>query len=173
MPEDNPGGNGGAGDRTYSAAEMKAILEDHTKRVSAKFADYDELKAAAGQIEGLTGQLETTAKERDEARQRADEAEAVASKTLLSSAVQAEVVRAGARKPDHVMRLIDREAIRLEDGKVVGAREAVKAFADDNPDYFGAGLPPARDGGARPASGPSRTPDMNDIIRGAASPSAR
>lgn len=53
-------------EKTFTQEEVNAIVSDRLKRESAKYADYENLKAKAGQFDELTGQRDALQTELDE-----------------------------------------------------------------------------------------------------------
>jgi hypothetical protein len=161
-------------DRRYTQDEFNRALRDRLDRQAAKltekYGDYDEIKAEREQLQQRVAQVEGLTEERDKLTKRVEELEVSNVSMALRTAVQAEAVRAGARHPDDIFALLPNGAVRVEDGKPVGVAEAVRELAESKPSYFGTGTAAAGggDGGARERSTPPRTPDMNDLIRGAA-----
>lgn len=73
---DNPGG--GSGDnapKTFTQDELGAIVSRETKKISAKFADYDDLKKKALQVDDLTGRIASLEEEKANAGKTAEEKE--------------------------------------------------------------------------------------------------
>lgn len=158
--------------RTYTQDEVNRMLRERLDRQAEQFArqygDVDQLRTEHRELTERAGQLDAVMRERDELSKRVGELETAVGAVTLRAAVQAEAVRAGARHPDDVFALLPGDAVRIEDGKPVGVADAVKELAKSKPTYFGAGANPPDDGGARERSGPTRTPDMNSLIRAAA-----
>lgn len=67
-------------ERTFTQAEMDAIIGDRLKRERAKYADYDELKTKATaydeQVEASKSELQKAVEERDKLKTRLDRLEA-------------------------------------------------------------------------------------------------
>jgi len=142
----------------------------------------EKLDAANGERDTLrarVGELEPVVAERDQLKARVGELEPIVGKTRVESALITEAVKAGAKRPDHIVRLIDQSSVRLEDDQVKGAAEAIAALAQDSPGYFSTAPQPSppTDGGARSRSAPPPTAapndEINNAIRGAAGYPAR
>jgi hypothetical protein len=70
------GGDGGAGaDKTFTQAELSAIVARETKKLASKFGDYDDLKKKAAQVDELTARMQTLEEEKDNAGKSAEEKE--------------------------------------------------------------------------------------------------
>jgi hypothetical protein len=169
-PQDPPANDA---PRSFSQAELDQIVarnrREWQEKLEAASQERDTLKARVSE-------LEPAAQERDRLKARVGELEPAVGKQAVEMALLVEAVKAGARRPDHVLRLIDQTSVRLEDGQVKGAAEAIAALASDSPAYFGPASseqprPPA-DGGARSRSAPPPQASPNDginaAIRGAA-----
>jgi hypothetical protein len=160
--------------RTFSQAELDAVVRDRLARERAKYADYDDLKAKALRFDELDASAKSDLQKAQEAaaaaEQRAKTAEDRARTTLLRSTVVAEAVRAGAVDPDAVAALLPADAITIgDDGAVVGAAEAITALLEAKP-YLRAATttPPASGGGTPP---PAPKPGAADAgPRGTAAP---
>jgi len=153
--------------RQFSQAEVDQIVARQRREWQEK------LDAASGERDTLkarNAELEPVVAERDSLKARVSELEPAVGKTQVEMALITEAVKAGARRPDHVLRLVDLSTVRLEDGKVKGAAEAISALAQDSPGYFQAGsqpAPPPSDGGARSRSAPPPAAKPNDEINAA------
>lgn len=157
-PQDPPGGGApqpvtGA-ERTFTQAELNAIIDDRLKRERGKYADYADLKARAdklaeietaqmGELEKAQARAAALEAERDRVQQHAQD-------TLLRAAFIAAAAIAGAAHPEDAFALADRGSISIgDDGKVVGVDDAVKALVEAGRIPM-SGRPPAPslDGGA-------------------------
>lgn len=84
MPDNTPtvdnATQGAAAEKTFTQAEMDAIIGDRLKRERAKYADYDELKAKAdaydADAEAKKSELQKAIEERDAANARIAQMEA-------------------------------------------------------------------------------------------------
>lgn len=130
--------------KTFTQAELDAVLNERLKRERDKYADYNTLKDAASKWakheedkksaeQKQADALAQAMKERDEAMQRAQG-------MLIRAAFLAEAAKAGAAHPEDVYALADRAGITLDEaGNVQGVADAVKAVVD-------AGRVPLRNG---------------------------
>jgi len=141
---------------TDRLARQKASLEKtHADKIGADYADYDTLKAAAAklqeledakktELEKLTGRLEAIETERANEAKRASEELATlqAQNTaleqqrvdmLMRTTVVAEATRQGFFDPDDAYGLLDLSKLTVEDDKVEGVEEALKALAKAKP----------------------------------------
>ncbi len=85
MPEatqqvDNNGTQAASAEKTFTQAEMDAIISDRLKRERAKYADYSELQAKAAKFdeaeEANKSELQKAVEERDALKARIDKLEA-------------------------------------------------------------------------------------------------
>ncbi|MBR4687095.1 MAG: hypothetical protein IKP01_02175 [Bacteroidales bacterium] len=85
MPEDtnmveNDATQGAPAEKTFTQAEMDAIIGERLNRLKAKYADYDELKGKAAKFdeaeEASKSELQKAVEERDKLRARLDALEA-------------------------------------------------------------------------------------------------
>jgi hypothetical protein len=122
---------------TLTQAQVDAILKERLGRERAKFADYDDLKAAKAKLEEIeTAQLT----ELEQAQKRADDAERQAQQALQTS--QDRLIRAeftavaatkGAAHPGDAYHLADLSGVTLtESGDVSGVTEAVEELLSAN-----------------------------------------
>ena len=81
MPEatqqvDNNGTQAASAEKTFTQAEMDAIISDRLKRERAKYADYDEMKAKAAKFdeteEANKSELQKAVEERDALKAQVD-----------------------------------------------------------------------------------------------------
>jgi len=155
-PKDaNAGGEqAGQGERTFTEAELQAVVRDRLARQRSQFADYDTLKDAAAHWEEHRKAQMT---ELEKAQARITELERVSAKaqeqiteTLIRSAFLAEAVKLGATHPEDAYLLAKLDGVNLdESGKVVGVTEAVAALAEAGRLVMvGKAPPPNLDGGA-------------------------
>lgn len=123
--------------KTYSKAELDAIVAKAVAKRDKNFADYQDLKGKADELdalraqsqtaeEKLRGQHERAVRERDAAMQRAE-------RSLIRSAVVAAASAQGAVDADAVAALVDRTDLVIEDDRVEGAEEAVRALLAAKP----------------------------------------
>lgn len=140
-------------EQTFTQSELEAIVEKRLARERKSKGDYDELKTKAEQfdqlqaeqkteLEKLLERAEVAERERDAIAQRANE-------QAVRSAIIAEASRQGAIDPDDVAALLDRSALTVEDDKVEGVDEAVRALLDSKPHLLANKTPQPADQGAR------------------------
>lgn len=124
-----------------SQAELDRIVEARIARERRKFADYDELKAKATELDKIKDEQKTESereKERAEKLERErDEALQKANTTLIRAEVIAEAARQNAVNGQAVYRLLpDDHGIEVDDdGNVKGVKEAVESLLGEN-DYL-------------------------------------
>lgn len=165
----NAGGEqAGQGGRTFTEAELQAVVRDRLERQRSQFADYDKLKEAAGQWEehrlAQMSELEKAQTRIVELERASAEAQEQAAQTLIRSAFLAEAVKLGATHPEDAYLLAELDGVNLDEGgKVVGVTEAVAALAEAGRLVMaGKAKAPNLDGGA--GSG-TRTGDRSSIER--------
>jgi hypothetical protein len=131
-------------EKTFTQAELERQLGERLARERAKYADYEELKAAktkleeleAGQLserDKLQKQIEKLEKKVAEAEARALEKEQKAQEILIRSAVLSEASRLGFANPEDAYLLLGTKPTIGEDGQPAGVAEAVKALAETRP----------------------------------------
>lgn len=139
--------------KTFTQAELDQIISERLARVKATPpADYDQLRAAAAELEKLkTDQMSDTEKLTKAAalaEERARAAEEKATNALMRAAIVSAAQRAGAVDPDAVLALVDRSTVKVgDDGQVTGVDEAVKALLDSK-QYLVGKAPTPTPGGA-------------------------
>ena len=130
-------GDNSTGDKTpktYTQDEVNSITRDRLKRQEKKYADYADLKKAASEWDAHQEsqkteheKLEETVKrlelERDEAQRRTND-------VILKSAFSTEAGKLGVQFPEDAHRFIDLSEFKVENGKVEGVEDAVKALVD-------------------------------------------
>jgi hypothetical protein len=148
------GGGQQPGDvRTYTNAEVEAIIQDRLRRQKAQFSDYADLqekaakfdeaqKAQMTELEQAQAKAATAEAERDAALQRAND-------RLIMAALTAEAAKQGFADPADAFTLADLAEVSItDDGKVVGADKAVKTLVQDKPYLVGRRTAPDLDAGA-------------------------
>jgi len=149
--------------KSFTQADVDRILADRLARAKAEPpADYDQLKAAAAELEKLKNdqmsETEKLTKAAALADERARAAEEKATNALMRAAIVSAAQRAGAVDPDAVLALVDRSTVKVgDDGQVTGVDEAVKALLDTKQYLVGKAptpTPGGADAGPR-GSGPS------------------
>ena len=149
--------------QTFSQEEVGQLLaKDRRERV----AELDAVKAERDELKSRVAELEPLAQEHPQLQERVQALSGDNERLLLEGELISEAVQRGAKRPQHVVRLLDRDGVVVEEGRVKGAGEALDAFQRSNPDYFTAAPSAPTDGGARERSGPRREPSMNDLLRG-------
>jgi hypothetical protein len=137
-------GDSDAGDKpttkTLTQDEVDRIVEQRIARERAKYADYDDVKKKASQLDELeaanASELEKAQKRAEKAEQERDaaraEVETVRGESRaerISSAIIAQAVKAGAIDPEAVAALVKRDAVTIgDDGQVTGADKVVEAL---------------------------------------------
>ena len=128
-----------------SPDEFNKIIQDRIARERAKYADYDELKKAAAELDKLRDlektELQRSQEEAEAARKEADMLRVQARNAAVYGAVKAAAAANNAVNPDQVLRLIDTSDVTVaEDGSVdIGSR--VSDFLAENPHLVRSGTP--------------------------------
>lgn len=134
---------------TMSQSELNALIGKEKGRVKSKYADYDDIKAKAGEYEKQLEEkrlaelsekerLEEIAKKHEEEKQSyAKELEALR-ENIKAEKIRNEFIKVATGNNigylDDAFNLADLSAVTIgEDGKVVGMDEAVKALVDNKP----------------------------------------
>ncbi|MED3832938.1 Clp protease ClpB [Peribacillus frigoritolerans] len=133
---------------TMTQAELDALIGKEKGRVKSKYADYNDLKtklstfeqaekerqeAEMTELEKLQAQLaEKDTKEQTLAQQLADLEEAVQNEKIRNAFNQIATSNQIAHLDDAFV-LADLSAVTVEDGKVVGMEDAIKALVDNKP----------------------------------------
>lgn len=158
----------GNGEGRFTQADVDRIVSERLKRASADDQTLEQLRQAAGSVPKLEARIATLERERDAARTEAAESGKRADSAALRAEVMGAATRAGAIDPEDVFALLPADSVKLEDGKVTGADEAVKSLAERKAHLFASPRrPPAGDGGARSDGGKSGagSTDMNTLLR--------
>ncbi|MEY8188644.1 Clp protease ClpB [Peribacillus simplex] len=133
---------------TMTQAELDALIGKEKGRVKSKYADYNDLKtklstfeqaekerqeAEMTELEKLQAQLaEKDTKEQTLAQQLADLEKAVQNEKIRNAFNQIATSNQIAHLDDAFV-LADLSAVTVEDGKVVGMEDAIKALVDNKP----------------------------------------
>lgn len=148
-----------APERTFTQAELDTFLARQKRQLLAGADDVAQLREKAKRLDELEEQSKTELeRERDRAARAEEELTRIretAQRQLIQAAVLSEATKQKALKPEHMHRLIDLDTVTVgDDGQVIGAEGAVKAFLESNPEYVGRPQAPAgsADQGARPSA---------------------
>lgn len=121
--------------RTFTQAELDAIVQDRVAR--AKPADYDALKTKAGEYDKLKeGEKSDLQKAQDAAAQATTERDAAlrtAQEAQRSAAIQVEALKQGGDEELVALALATDDTVKVENGAVVGAKEAVEKLLERKP----------------------------------------
>ena len=112
-----------------------AKLREELKEARAQSKEAETLRSKLKAIEDAQlSESEKLAKERDEFKTKAEQAEQRVRDTLIRAAVERESHSQGAVKADVVFRLLDKSGLEIdESGEVKGAEKAVKALLEAEP----------------------------------------
>lgn len=145
--------------KTFTQEQLDAIIADRLGRERDKYKDYDNLKAAAGELEKLKqGQMSETQRVQAQLDQLSKENVELKSRAQTARA-EAAASRAGALYPDLVAAKLSAEAFSDDKKLDAALAEVKKAY----PALFGARAGSA-DGGAGAGNKPSGG-GMNQWIR--------
>lgn len=158
-------------EKTFTQAEMNDILAKRLKREKEKQAELDEKlkkleayekaeeerkKAEMSELERLAAEKEEAAKKAEEATEQAKKAQEAANQRIINTEIRSIARALNANDPNQVLALLDKAGVELgEDGSVVGAEEAVKAFKEASPWMFKQSFGADASGGSNPAKNPS------------------
>lgn len=133
---------------TMTQAELDALIGKEKGRVKSKYADYNDLKTKLStfeqaekerkelemtELEKLQAQLaEKDTKEQTLAQQLADLEKAVQQEKIRNAFNQVATSQ-NVNHLDDAFVLADLSAVTVEDGKVVGMEDAIKALVDNKP----------------------------------------
>lgn len=133
---------------TMTQAELDALIGKEKGRVKSKYADYNDLKTKLStfeqaekerkelemtELEKLQAQLaEKDTKEQTLAQQLADLEKAVQNEKIRNAFNQVATSQ-NVNHLDDAFVLADLSAVTVEDGKVVGMEDAIKALVDNKP----------------------------------------
>jgi hypothetical protein len=167
----NPADNGKAPEKTYTQAEMDAVLQKRLKREKEKQAELDaklkrleefekaeeeRKKAAMSEAELLKAEKEEAAKQALEATEAAKKAQEKANQRIVNTEIKSIARTLNANDPSDVLALLDKSAIEMDDeGNVKGVEEAVKALKEAKPWMFKQAIGADATGGSNPAKNPS------------------
>lgn len=165
-----------AGDaKTFTQAELDAIVKDRLARAKSQFADYDDLKGKAAKFDEIDAasksELEKAQAKIAEAEKKAADALDRAKTASLKSAVLDAAHKANAVDGDAVFALLDKSKVTVsDDGAVTGIDDALKALLAEKPYLVGKATTPqggSADGGARgvPVQGQLTEADIKRLFR--------
>lgn len=165
-----------APDGYVSQAEVDRIIQERLARQSKKYADYDQLQAAAAKWAEVEESNKTELQKAQEAAQAA-QAELTAlrdrlrTQTITSALTQA-ATAAGAINPAQVVKLLDLDVDLDDDGNITtDIASAVTTFLGENPHLVGKGTSPAPTPtlpavpGVAKTAEPSQSVTMEDIAK--------
>ena len=157
---------GGEPPKTFTQADLDRIIKERLTREQTRFADYDDLKKAAGELQKLKdaqlsesekltkriAELEQVAADR-EAEAEATEAEV--NKKLLHAEVRVLAATLNFIDPEEAWKLADLASATFgDDGKIDGVKKPLEKLAKDKPHLLKAvtagGSPPNKPGKTAP-----------------------
>ena len=161
--------------RTFTQADIDRVVQDRLTRERAKYADYDNLKAAADKLRELEdaqkSELERAQQAKEQAEATAKAAMEMANQRLVRAAFIAAAAQAGAAHPEDAFALADRAGVTVaDDGTIEGVDVAVQTLVDAGRLVMsGKPTAPSTDagagGGTRTAGTVQLTPEQLEIAR--------
>ena len=135
-PNATGGGKQPDGERTFTQAELDALIGDRLRRERDKYSDYDDLKERAEKWAEHEEAQKSEIQKAHEAKLAAEKAGAAAMAQANERLIQAEFIAQAARLavqyPADAYALADRSAVEVtEDGKVSGVEAAVQVLVDN------------------------------------------
>lgn len=143
-------------EKTFTQAELDEIIGKKIGKLKSRYADYDEIKTKASEYEAKLEEqrlAELSEKERAEelAKKFEEEKKALeAQLDAIKAQAEQEKIRneftkvassAGITYLDDALALSDLSAVTIEDGKVVGVDDVVKALVENKPFLVGKAQP--------------------------------
>ena len=121
--------------RTFTQAELDAIITDRLSRQKAQFADYGDLKDRAERWakfeEAQKSELQKANERAEQAEREKDAALSTAQEQLVKARFIAEASAQDVANPDDAYLLANRSAVDVDEaGNIVGVDLAVKALVD-------------------------------------------
>lgn len=167
---DNEGADGGEEKIPYTrfkkVNDEKNELKERLKKLEDQQAKAEAEKLA--EEKKFQELAEKKAKEAEEAQKERDEAKAKLQNTLITNSLTLEAIKAGApeERLPYILRSVERDGIEVDDnGKVIGADKAIKAFSEAVPEMFsGSGGSPGP-GGRPPKRGQKTAEELAKEIR--------
>jgi hypothetical protein len=133
--------------KTFTQEELNQIVADRVAR--AKPADYDEAKAAMAELnsikEGQKTDLQKAQEAAESRKQERDSARSELNAARRTAEIRIEALKQGADEELTMALLANDATIKVEDGRVVGAAEAVAALIERKPNL--------KTGGTRQSAG--------------------
>jgi len=132
-----PAGEQGGGDRTFTQAEVDALIKERLGRTKAQYADYDDLKAKA---QAWAEYEEKQKSELQKANERATKAETerqaalqTAQERMVKATFIAEAAGLNVKRPQDAYALAKADGLQFEvtGDSVSGVKEAVQALVND------------------------------------------
>lgn len=143
-------------EKTFTQAELDEIIGKKIGKLKSRYADYDEIKTKAIEYEAKLEEqrlAELSEKERAEelAKKFEEEKKALeAQLDAIKAQAEQEKIRneftkvassAGITYLDDALALSDLSAVTIEDGKVIGVEDVVKALVENKPFLVGKAQP--------------------------------
>lgn len=151
--------------KSYTQAELDRMFQDRVARERQKYADYDDLKAKAGEFDKLQDAQKTELEREREARAKAErdliETRTQAQETRVRSAIVAEAARRQ-MDPDVATAMLDRSLLEFDqDGSPTNIVSAMDSLLEAKPQLAGGGSGGSGDPGlgARGSKGQLTTTD--------------
>jgi DNA repair exonuclease SbcCD ATPase subunit len=143
--------------RVERERKKQAELDEKLKRLEAlEKAEEERRKAEMSEAERLKAEKEEAAKQAAEATEQAKKAQEAANRRIIDTEIRSIARALNANDPNQVLALLDKSGVELaEDGSIVGAEEAVKAFKEASPWMFKQPIGADASGGSNPAKNPT------------------
>lgn len=171
VAENKPEINEPTAEKTFTQAQLDEMIAKRLEREKKKQAELDEKlkkleayekaeeerkKAEMSELERLNAEKEEAAKQAAEATEQAKKAQEAANQRIINTEIRSIARALNANDPNQVLALLDKSAVELgEDGSIIGAEEAVKAFKEASPWMFKQSIGADASGGSNPAKNPS------------------
>lgn len=164
-PEPDPAQTGGSGtppNPTDLIAESKKYRE-RAQKAEAALAKIEADRQAQEDAERT--EVERAKASEQKAKEAVEQVRAELQMERNRTAIVNAAVELGARRPDVVFRLVDQEALEIEDGKVTNAPAVVKALLDSMPELMQASAGDPTATGAPPTKNGKTTLTLDQIKR--------
>lgn len=159
--QSQPEGGSGNDGRTFSQEDLNAVVareverqqsrqrQELAQRLGVPIDQLDqELERAAEARKNQMSELEKTQAELERLKSERDTALSQANERLLQAEIMVQAREMGFVDADDAFRLLDREGVTIEDGKVSGVEDALKSLAEAKPHLLGQGTGGPAKGGS-------------------------
>lgn len=156
------------GERTFTQAELDAILADRLVRERSKYAGFDDLKAKAEKWaefeESQKSETQKAIEAAQKAQQERDAAIQAGNTAMIKAKFLAVAASQGAEHPEDAYLLAQKNGVAIDDeGNVTGVDTAVQALIDAKRlPLSGKPTAPKLDGGAGGGNPPGDMPTLSE-----------